>query len=195
MGDLRVRNVPVTLIDTAHMKMAGIDVKGAIGQGILQRTLSTIDYPNGRLRIRPQAVAPDRPGSVPFWLVQTHYILVWGSVNGTRSLFYVDTGGTGLGLLATRHGVERARLPVGGPGSKDNVDANGKVAVANFTVPPLTVGRVTRKGLPGAYFVKGPEFPYLKKHFPDNLTGAVSHQFFRGNPLTFDYVGMRLFMD
>lgn len=205
LGDVRYFDLPVTLLDLTHAQIGGIDVRGVIGTAFLYHHLSTIDYPGGALILGPRTPdhlrAFERQASrqqqhvVPFWLSGTHFILSWGTVNGSAPmLLFVDTGGAGIGFTAPLSTIER----VGGitlrhDDAYTDHGAGGSTRVVPFDVDELTLGGVTARHVKGVYLPEAAGF------LPDDVHefsvgGIVTHEFFRRYALTFDFDGMRLFL-
>jgi hypothetical protein len=87
LGEFVVRNVPIHTMDTGPFSIVfdGLDIKGVIGTRLLMHFLGTIDYVNGALALRCTSpanlqkmetqVKTQRVKAIPFWLIQTHYIV------------------------------------------------------------------------------------------------------------------------
>ncbi|MFI6496530.1 aspartyl protease family protein [Nonomuraea typhae] len=190
MGELEVRDVPIRTLDFAGTVIGGHTVLGAVGSAILHRHLTTIDYPAGRLVLRDRSRT--LAGGHPFWLAGTHYALTWGTLNRAhRLLLFIDTGGTGVGLVPSPEVIARAGIKLGDDLVEGGRDGGGAVRAVPFTVEELTVNGTTGRDLPGVHFPDAPDFfPEVSRRFP--LGGAVSHAFFRPYALTLDFTAMRL---
>ena len=125
IGDFVVKNVPIHTLDTGPYSaiFSGVEVKGVIGARLRMHVLGTIDYVNGFLtlqRVTPEnlgkleaRVETQRVKAIPFWLIQTHFIVVWGTVNGIGPmLLFVDTGLVGKGFTAPGSLLQEAGSPV-----------------------------------------------------------------------------------
>jgi predicted aspartyl protease len=199
IGDLLVQNVPVCLLDTQPFAAVFNDlpVKGIIGTRFLMHFLTTIDYPNARLILRPKNAPVDvqRAKVIPFWLAQTHYMVAWGTVNGSEPmLFFVDTGLAGMGFTAPEATLRDAGIAVDWSKAEKSVGAFGDSESADIVVDRLTLGsgenQVTAHNLPGVAMKKPVEI--LGDRLGFRIGGLVSHQFFRDYALTLDFVGMNL---
>ena len=84
LGPVTVRAVPVMT--------AGLE-RPVIGTGFLSRFLPTLDYPAGRLVLRPREAEPPSGVEMPFALAATHLLIVRGSLADRDDLtFVVDSG-------------------------------------------------------------------------------------------------------
>ena len=197
MGEFRMHDVPVTILDlTALGDVGGLPVRGVLGTAFLYHHLATIDYPGGALVLRP--ATPDRLAAlehrhaVPFWLSGTHYILARGTFNGSAPmLFFVDTGIPDGAFAAPMTTLERAGVRFGAPTTV--AGGGGATTVVPFPVDELTLGPVRRRDLHGCHYADEHDEDHVQgRDFP--VGGTISHQFFRPYALTFDFVGMRLFL-
>ena len=85
-----VRLGPVT-VSAVPVMTAGFE-RPVIGTGFLSRFLPTIDYPGGRLVLRPRDGEPGDGVGVPFRIAATHLMLVDGVLNDAPMTFLVDSG-------------------------------------------------------------------------------------------------------
>lgn len=206
MGGARISDVPVHILDlTVLGEVGGLPVRGVIGTALLSRFLSTINYPGGALELRPRtadqsrafALQAGRRGQhvVPFWLAGTHFVLAWGSVNGgDPMLLFADTGGAGIAFTGPMSTIERAGITLQPAHGEVGPGGGGDTPYVPFVVGELTLGDVIGRDLVG---VANPDADYLKDvfgQFPFPVGGIVSHQFFRPYALTFDFVGMRMYL-
>jgi hypothetical protein len=209
MGEFVVRNVPIHTLDTDPISplFDGLDIHGIIGTRLLMHFLSTIDYPGGALILqRPtptnlqslesQATASGAK-AIRFWLVQTHYIVAWGTVNNLDpKLFFVDTGLAGAGFTAPVSVLEEAGILVDWTEAQDTSGGGGVFQEVDIVINRLTLGtgenEVVESHVPG----KASEHPpsVLGDTLGFHLGGLISHQFFRDHALTFDFTRMRLVM-
>src|SRR5204863_9948810 len=73
LGGITLCDVPVHIQDTGRYSgvAMGLRVSGVLGTSVLRHFLFTLDYPAGRLRLRPRghglATATDSAIVVPFW--------------------------------------------------------------------------------------------------------------------------------
>ena len=207
LGDFVVRNVPIHILDTDTFssEMDGLKIKGVISTRLLMHFLTTIDYPNGVLILqRPSSENLHSLDSqlitakaIPFWLVETHYIVAWGTVNNLDpKLFFVDTGLAGAGFTAPVSILEEAGVSVDWTQAQDAIGGGGVYQEVDIVIDRLTLGtgenEVAESHVPG----KASEHPpsVLGDTLGFHLGGLISHQFFRDHALTFDFTRMRLVM-
>lgn len=210
MGDFTLNNVPVHSMNLEAIS-ASFDgrtaVKGVVGTRLLMHFLGTIDYVHGCLTLRRatptnlQALEAraETAGfkAIPFWLIQTHFMVALGTVNGSKpSLFLVDTGLGGTGFTAPESTLRQAGISVDWSKAQDGIGGGGKVRSAEIVVDRLTLGSGSNEMI--AYKVPGVVMDRPPKVLGDALGfrvgGLVSHQFFRDYAVTFDFMGMRLYV-
>jgi len=99
LGDAVLRNVPVDVLST----LTGEGDLVIFGTNVLERFLSTMDYPNRRLILSARgdgkaaaahrAMLPGEVVSVPFYLWSDHFMFARGGLGARRDLtFFVDSG-------------------------------------------------------------------------------------------------------
>ena len=212
VGEFVVKNVPVhTLsLDTStdsflSTLVGGLDIQGVIGTRLLMHFISTIDYVNGTLILRRTTDAnletleetTNLTGTrvIPFWLIQTHYIVAWGTVNGGEPmLFFVDTGLEGKSFTALESVLQEAGVSVDWTKDYETFGGGGKYRRVDITIDRLTLGsgtnEVVKHAVPGVVDEK--PGPVLGDALGFRIGGLISHQFFRDYALTLDFIGMRL---
>ena len=163
----------------------------------LYHFLSTIDYAHGRLTLRPRSAsaafeaAAQTGGAavVPMWLVGDHFIFARARVAQTPdALFNVDTGGEGIGVQLTRAALDAAHISPDETKAVKFTGGGGDARALPFTAPSVSLGAFTRRDVPGLYFPDGDQY----KIFPFEVSGTLSHEYFRKTELTFDFDAMKL---
>jgi predicted aspartyl protease len=203
LGDVSVHNIPIHIMDTNPFAAVfdGLPVKGIIGTRLLMHFLATIDYLNGCLILRRKTAGAQietrMAKVIPFWLIQTHYIVANGIINGKNPmLFFVDTGLADKGFSATESTLQAAGIPVDWSKAEKSIAAFSESETVDITADRMTLGtgadEVVALHLPGVAFKK--PFPVLGYTLGFWIGGVVSHQFFRNYALTLDFVGMRLIL-
>ncbi len=209
LGEFVVRNVPIHILDTDPFSSGfdGLRIKGVISTRLLMHLISTIDYRNGALilqRMTPanlqrleSQVAAAGVKAIPFWLIETHYIVAWGTVNKLDPmLFFVDTGLEGAGFTAPVPVLQQAGVPVDWAQAKDAIGGGGVLQDVDIVVDRLTLGdaenEVIENHVPGKASKNAPSILGNKLGF--YIGGLISHQFFRDYALTLDFTGMRLIL-
>jgi hypothetical protein len=192
LGGASIRSIPILVPPDMP---PGID--GVIGTNVLYRFLSTIDYTNRRLVLRPKTASPTFEADasaraaiiVPMLLVADHFIFARARVdNAPEALFIVDTGGPGIGVDLTKDQLAAAAIVpdashpgfFGGPGG-------GMTRTLPFTAD-VTLGDRTFRKLPGVYLPDGDP----RRMFPFAVGGTMSHELFKRGALTFDFSAMKL---
>jgi predicted aspartyl protease len=201
LGDITIHHVPIHSLNTQPIA-AGFDnlpIKGIIGTRLLLHFLATIDYPDACLTLRPKTAAfqPQNARAIPFHLVQTHYIIAEGAINGTKpTCFFVDTGLGGQGFSVSEAALRDLGIVVDWSVAKKGVAGFGDTLTAPVTADCVALGnnqnRVIARNLPGIVFKK--PFEVLGYRLGFYIGGVVSHLFFRDYALTLDFVGMQLFL-
>jgi len=205
LGDLVVKNVPVTVMDVRRFSdpvFGGQRVDGIIGTFFLYHFLATLDYPASELILRlkteqnlrqlEQATQNHQQIVVPFWMAD-HYMVARGTVNGSQPLlFFVDTGLAGAGFTCPLFTLKEAGIQLQENLAGEGLGGGGKMTSIPFDVKELTLGDARENNVQGVY---GPFPPQLEKAFGFRIGGLISHSFFRPYALTLDFTGMRYFLE
>jgi hypothetical protein len=208
IGDVTMTSVPIALLPTARFSEGLTGGKyalgGIVGTGVLKQFLSTIDYVNSRLTLRPRteasrsALRADLKGrtivEMPFVMASTHFILTWGSLNDKQDLvFFVDSGlASEAAFAAPNATLEYAGIEI--PETKvreGNMGGGGGAgfATGQFPIRELALGPLTQKNLKGSYGV-APPTAYWGLGFIED--GLISHQFLRRYSWTIDFADMTM---
>jgi hypothetical protein len=197
IGAVKIANVPAHILLAApRFPNQGFKIEGVIGTGLLMHFLSSLDYCQGRLVLRPrdasskveQMAAAKGANVVPFWLAGDHFLVSRAHLqHGSEGLFVVDTGGAGIGLGATKATLDEAGIPIDPTAAQTRKGGGGEVTVIPFRSGAM-LGSMTVEDVPGAYTPNGD--PYGNYRF--KVSGALSHGFFRHSSVTFDFDVMRL---
>ena len=194
LGGMRVRNVPA-VISPADLRLSGVQTDGIIGTGFLMHFLSTIDYCKGKLVLAQRSssaafqrsAAASNANFVPMWLVGDHFIFAQASIEKVKGLFNIDTGLAGGALVATKRTMEAAGINIEGNRVGVGHGGGGQVPFVSFKAD-AALGRLTRRQVTGVYMTGGDPYGI----FPFQVSGALSHGFFRRSQLTFDFDSMKL---
>lgn len=192
LGDLELRNVPVTILDTSRFAQVfgGLPISGVIGTGLLSQFRSTLDYPRQRLdlRVRNPRARPAEGHALPMWLMGDHFILVDGSINGQRQLAFVDTGLAGLGCTMPQSTFARLGIRVG-EGGNAGVGGAGQVSTTAPFQATVALGSVSQSGVSCIF---GPFPPQLETLGGTRIGLLVSHALLRPFAVTFDFDRMTM---
>jgi hypothetical protein len=204
-GEIVVRHVPIHVLNTAAMsKSFGREIHGILGTRLLQHFLSTIDYVGGALILRridsvskPKVVGQGGGSVIPFWLLEMHCMVAWGSINDLPPmLFFVDTGLAGAGFTASEAVLSKAGITVNWNRATTGIGGAGEVQQVDFQVDRLALGvgadAVVETSVPGIAIEGGVSI--LQGKLGVQVGGLISHQFFRKRTLTLDFKAMRLIL-
>ena len=209
LGDFVVRNVPIHILDTDQWAplFGGMKIKGVVSTRLLMHFLSTIDYPGGTLILQRMTASNmkslesqaslNEAKAIPFWLIGTHYIVAWGTVNNLEPmLFFVDTGLEGAAFTAPESVLQEARIPVDWTTAHAGIGGGGEIQEVDIVIDHLTLGtgenEVRENNLAGVASEKPPSILGNKLGF--NIGGLISHQFFRNYAVTLNFTEMNLIM-
>lgn len=205
LGDFKVKNVPVLLLNTRSFAAAagGKRVDGVIGTVLFYHFAATLDYPKGELVLRRRTsktraeldklASATETHAVPFWMGSSHFIVAWGQVNDSeRCLMFADTGLAGGGFLCPESTLTAAKIDISGLPSFEGMGGGGVVKVTPFKVDTLSLGDFTRRDVTGMFGGFPPSTEYDDTGF--RIGGIISHAFFRPYALTFDFERMRLLL-
>jgi hypothetical protein len=197
VGPVTVRDIPISVLPTRNFDLKpGTRIDGIVGTGFLMHFLSTIDYPHGALVLKPRgaSAAFEREADaahatiVPMWLVGDHFVFARAHIaNAPDGLFSIDTGLAGGGIQATRPALDEAGIEPDESKATMQMGGGGQVRVVPFTAD-ATLGTLTVRNVAGSFTPDGDQF----KLFPFAVKGTLSHGFFRGHALTFDFEAMRI---
>jgi hypothetical protein len=205
LSDLTVKNIPITIMPVRHFSdpvFDGLRVDGIIGTFFLYHFLATLDYPAGELILRPKTVQnrqvlehtphDQRRTVVPFWMAD-HYMVAWGTVNGSEPLLlFVDTGLAGNGFTCPESTLKKADIKLEDNLAAEGLGGGGKMSIIPLKVDELTLGDARESYIHGAY---GAFPPQIEHAFGFHIGGLISHEFFRSYALTLDFSGMRYLLE
>jgi len=209
IGDVTLKSIPVVLTSIKRSsKMLTDDkypISGILSTGELRQFLSTIDYPNGKLILRPKneegrlSLERDLKGKkvikVPFALGEAHFMVVKATGNGKYPLnLFVDSGLADseasvafpkqtlnyLGISIPDTEILPENL--GGP-------SGGGFPVGRFSVDELEIGSLVQEDIKGVYGVFPPSVYWASEFIID---GIVSHNFLKKYSWTIDFSRMEM---
>ncbi|MDQ2861319.1 MAG: aspartyl protease family protein, partial [Pseudomonadota bacterium] len=177
----------------------GVRIEGLIGTGFFYHYLTTLDYAHGQLILAPKsasarfeaAAAARRAIITRLWFAQDHFLFVRAGVNGAfDGLFNIDTGGDGVGVQLAERFVGAAKVTLDTAHASKMSGPGGDVTTVPFTAS-VTLGGHERQGVPGLVTLGGDQYGI----FPFAVAGTLSHQYFKGHSVTFDFEAMKLAVD
>ncbi len=210
IGELTIDNVAAGFLDLQPISTHSFkdtEVKGIIGTGFLMHFLSTIDYQRKQLVLRRPAQSLEETDRLldlreddhvfPMWLVETHLIFAMASVNELApSLMFIDTGLGGAGFLTSRKIASDAGIDMDWSKVGEGAGGGGMTKGLPVHVDHVTLGMgstaVHRKNIDGVIFEE--DISLFKGALGFQVGGLISHQFFHGFALTFDFVNMRIIL-
>jgi len=203
----QLRSVRIDRLDLPGVTVRGIPggvaprvfkgIDGIVGTGFLYHFLSTIDYAQRVLVLRPSEdserfrASAEASGAtaVPMWLVGDHFIFAPAHVNDAPDALYaIDTGGPGIGVDLSKSALAAAGITPDASHPQSFQGGGGSVRILTFIAASVTVGGVTLRNLPGVYFPEGSMHDAL----PFAVAGSISHEFFRHTAVTLDFRSMTL---
>ncbi len=182
-----VRLGPVT-VSAVPVMTAGFE-RPVIGTGFLSRFLPTIDYPGGRLVLRPRDGEPGEGIGVPFRIAATHLMLVDGVLNDAPMTFLVDSGlrdeqGSAFTAPAATLAAAGIALPATAPERSSTGAGDVTLELGHFPIARLAVGSLVQEDLVGLYGAFPPGL--------EGIDGLVSHGFLRRYRWTIDFTRMTM---
>jgi predicted aspartyl protease len=207
VGGFTIKNMPVHILDTGSISTIfdGLEISGIIGTRLLMHFISTVDYVGAALHLRRRnsglpagletGMAEGEIKSIPFWLVDTHYIMAMGTVNDLGPMmFFVDTGLAGAGFTAEESTLEEAGIKVDWTSARDGIGGGGRTKGVDIKIDRLTLGEganeIVEMDVPGKVIEHS--VPVLGDQLGFHVGGLISHSFFRKHSLTMDFDEMRL---
>ncbi|MBL6854408.1 MAG: aspartyl protease family protein [Alphaproteobacteria bacterium] len=193
VGTVHVEQVPASVLPTRGMSQDRV-IDGIIGTGFLMHFLPTLNYAEGILTLRPRSASAAVEASVtegqavPMWLVGDHFLFVRGHIgDGPEALYTIDTGLEAAGVQAKRATLDAAHVAIDETAVQTGLGGGGMVRFIPFKTS-ASIGAVTVNDLNGVYTPDGDQYEL----FQFQVAGTISHQFFRGKTLTFDFDAMKM---
>jgi tetratricopeptide (TPR) repeat protein len=198
LGEFNVKNIPVGI--RSLPVFAGRKLDGVLGTVLFYHFLATFDYPNGELILRRRPVQAlqafekraesEKQIVMSFWMASDHVMVARGRVNDAPpALLFVATG-LASGFACPESTAEQAALSFNRQNSIVPVAARG-VNMAPFVVNDLYLGDAHQQNVSA---LAGAFPPVLEYAYGFRIAGLISHQFFRPYAVTFDFIGMRIFL-
>jgi hypothetical protein len=209
IGGVTLKSIPVMLTSVKRasdvLTNGKYPISGILSTGELRQFLSTVDYPNGKLVLRPKteegriSLERDLEGKkvtkVPFALGAMHFMVVKAIANGKNPLnLFVDSGlaDPEASVAFPRQTLNYLGIPIpeteilpenlGGPGG-------GDFPVGRFEIDALEIGELVQEDVKGVYGVFPPSV-YWESEFI--IDGIVSHNFLKRYSWTIDFSRMEM---
>jgi hypothetical protein len=200
IGGAVLDHVPATILPMgAGQIVTGVRVEGIIGTGFFYRYLATLDYAHSRLILAPrsdsvafEAAARARGAAItPMWLVGDHFLFARARINDRlEGLFSIDTGGAGAGVQLASGVVAAAGVTLDTAHTQTGIGGGGPVELIPISAE-VRIDTLDRKDVHGFVTPGGDQYGI----FPFAVAGTVTHQFFLGHALTFDFEAMEMVID
>ncbi|MBY2483751.1 aspartyl protease family protein [Clostridioides difficile] len=205
IGDVNIKNVPVMLgpFDGFEEGLKDYDVHGIIGTGVLKEFIPTMDYPSGKLILRPRnevgrenlnkMLADDKIlEDMPFTLAAIHFMYGKGSANQKSGLnYFIDSGlgdEKGAGIILPKETIDSLKIPMpelnkapegqGGMGGSDYKEGH-------FDISSYGLGNLQLKNGVGYYFTGGVLDYDEEVGFVSD--GLISHHYFNKYKWSIDF--------
>jgi hypothetical protein len=199
-GEIRYGRVDEVRLGTLTLSAVPVAVmalgRPVIGTGLLRQLLATLDYPAGRLALRPRGSrAPGSGVEVPFALAASHLLLARGALDGREPLTFVvdsgleDEGGASVALP----GATLDLLGIPAPPLTDEVGESGAGTLSarfgRFPLSRVALGPLEQRDATGLHGI----FPDLWTELGGiAIHGIVSHGFLRRYAWTLDFDAMTM---
>jgi hypothetical protein len=200
IGGAHADDVSASVLPTrSYRLLPNIRIDGILGTGLFERFLATIDYPQRRLILRPRnagtsqqfesAAQRDGASIVRCWLIGDHFVFARARVgDAPDGLFLFDSGGAGIGLMASKWLVTAAHLKLDTAHAQAAMGGGGSFESIPFSAPSIAVGNAMQRNVPGSYTPQGSPLDA----FPFNVEGIISHLFLKHYAYTVDFTAMKL---
>ena len=199
IGEIELRNVPVSWTDGAILAFPnGVVPAGTIGTALFYHFLTTIDYRGRSLVLRRRTTAQQRVFRAeaaraalrpqPLWLAGDHLPCTLGKLNDYGpGVAVMDTGTAASGLNTSVANAERAGITI--DWTHPTPVNGGTATVYPITPDRISIGDAVGRRVPGSV---GPTPWEAMTGF--DLIGNFTHEFFKPFTVTFDFVGMHLYV-
>ncbi|NQU85366.1 MAG: aspartyl protease family protein [Mariniphaga sp.] len=204
LGSVTIKSVPIKTGKIKWIQVGGdLEISGIITTGILQQFLSTMDYINGELVLRPRSelgremFLAETKGKdiveIPFVLALTHIMIVRGQLNGKGGFnLFLDSGlaDESAAILLPEQTMNYLGIPL--PVMETIPEESGGLAGGGFTIGRFTMENVglaslQQKKVGGLYGVFPPTL-YMDCEFI--VDGLISHQYLKNYSWTIDFSRM-----
>lgn len=209
IGNITLKSVPVKLGQVRKIKLdEKVAVDGILSTGILQQFLPTLDYPGGRLILRPrneasrQRLRKELDGKlfreIKFILAATHLMISRGSIHGKEVNFFVDSGlaDSDAAVALPKKTLDYLEIPVPSMEQirtdEDGGLAGGGFPVGRFSIENFGLGDLMKEKSTGLYGVF-PESLYMEFGFI--IDGIISHQYLKQYRWTIDFSSQTMILE
>ncbi|MCG3227635.1 MAG: aspartyl protease family protein [Candidatus Heimdallarchaeota archaeon] len=202
LGEFKIQNVPINILNLGNIKFREERIFGIIGTVLFYHFITSLNYPEGKLILRKKSVinkqniqkhmSEKKPQIIPFWLAGDHFSVARGRINDSPEvLLFVDTGLAGGGFTCSKSMIELADIVLDENKAFDFRGGGGITKAIPFNIEELSLGDVKRTDIAGVYMEVLP----VENMFGFYIGGIISHQFFRNFNVTFDFENMKLYLE
>ena len=200
LGSATAYDVPVHVFPTHGGELfPDRKIDGIVGTTYFERFLATLDFPNGRLILRPRSpqnsavfeasAAQAGAAIVPCYLVSDHFVFARAQVNDAPpGLFLFDTGLAGGGLMPSQQLIDAAKISLDQAHAGQGIGGGGAVTAVPFVARRIAVGSAQQVNVNGLYTPQGSAFDL----FPFTVWGIISNYFLRNYAYTVDFDAMKI---
>jgi hypothetical protein len=207
LGDVSLKSIPIKLGPIQRIKIDDrLVISGILTTGVLQQFLTTIDYPEGRLILRPRTEAgrndfqnelrQHTASAIPFVLSTTHLMIAKGSINDRDALnLFIDSGlaDSQAALALPKQTLDYLGIPV--PSTEVIPDSGGGLAgggfpVGRFAVKKFGLGTLAQENTAVLYGIFPPA---LYRDCEFIIDGLLSHNYLKKYKWTIDFSTMTMF--
>ena len=197
LGDVTITSVPVMILPIERFSEGFAEgqyrLRGVLGTATLRQFLSTVDYENEQIILRPKteaaketlmsSFAGKQSTAMPFALAATHLMMAKGQLNEVDDMtLFVDSGladEAGAKMTAPLQTLNYVGIPVPETAVDENSIGGGGgagFATGHFPVDKLGLGDLVQTDAVGLYGTSTPESYWQLGFIQD---GLISHNFLR----------------
>ena len=192
LGDLRIRDVPVQMLDLQAVFgdwYPDLAIHGILGIRVMSLFHCTLDYKAGLLNLEPPEPRRSTDEGVPLWLAENWMLLSHADFSTHRNaLVFLDTGMTGGAFAVSKSrapalGVYRDTRP-----SLVGTGGGGEIPGTGACAGQLRLDTVERRNVGGLLL----DSLSIENTLGYRINGLIGHDMLRDARLALDFTNMRL---
>lgn len=198
LGGAVAANVSAAVLDTRASEafVMGTRVDGIVGTSVFKRFLTTIDYPHGRLILRPRSASAAFEAKAaavnatiePCWFTDDHFIVARARVDNAPARLFVFDSGLDRGLTATHGLIDAAHIAPDAKGAVAEETFGGISQTVPFVAGTVAVGDSVQHAVRGLVIAEGRPFGI----FPFTVWGSIGQEFLEHYAYTVDFEAMNV---